>query len=580
MALTFENARRTILERISCLSAEPVSLYLAGGRILAEDITAPCDLPLFDNSAMDGFAVRQADCESGKSMPVTGYIPAGGVADGPLPAGSAIRIMTGAPIPPGADAVIPVEETREEGDAMVPTGKVKKHDHIRFQGEDVKAGERIIKRGTLLRPPEINLLASFNLAKVSVFRKARVGILSTGDELVELGQELGPGQIINSNSAALAAAVQQLGAEAVVLGIARDTIESLREKLSEGLKLDILITSAGVSAGDRDLVRVCLDELGVEQIFWKVNIKPGKPTAFGIAGQCAVFSLPGNPVSSMMTFELFVRPALLQMMGRSSVLPRPLRATLVEDQPNKAGRTRFVRVALKERNGRLWASSAGDQNTGIVRTLVAADALVMIPSDCAKLAAGTEVDVFIYGDMSSWQTFGRYGFQVPAVSFVAKSGTGKTTLVEKVIAELKGRGYRVGVIKHDAHRFEIDHPGKDSYRLTAAGAATMLITSPEKLALVKQHPLSPPLDELLPTYFSDVDIVVTEGFKRSALPKIEVHRQERSKTLLCRGEDNDPHLLAVASDEPLSLDVPVLDLNDAAAVCDFVETKFLRPAAN
>jgi molybdopterin-guanine dinucleotide biosynthesis protein B/molybdopterin-guanine dinucleotide biosynthesis protein len=165
---------------------------------------------------------------------------------------------------------------------------------------------------------------------------------------------------------------------------------------------------------------------------------------------------------------------------------------------------------------------------------------------------------------------------VKAVSFVAKSGTGKTTLLEKVIAELKRRGYRVGVIKHDAHRFDIDHPGKDSHRLTAAGADTMLISSPAKLALVKQHAASPPIEELLATYFGDVDLVLTEGFKLSGLPKIELHRKERSATLLCRGEAHDPTLLAVASDEPLALDVPLLDLNDPTAVADFVEERFLK----
>jgi molybdopterin-guanine dinucleotide biosynthesis protein MobB len=167
---------------------------------------------------------------------------------------------------------------------------------------------------------------------------------------------------------------------------------------------------------------------------------------------------------------------------------------------------------------------------------------------------------------------------VRAVSFVAKSGTGKTTLLEKVIAILKERGYRVGVIKHDAHRFDIDHPGKDSHRLTAAGADTMLISSPEKLALIRKHAASPPIEELLETYFADADIVLTEGFKKSSMPKIELHRRERSEALLCRGEEHDPTLIAVASDEPLQLDVPLLDLNDAAAVADFVEARFLKQA--
>jgi molybdopterin-guanine dinucleotide biosynthesis protein MobB len=165
---------------------------------------------------------------------------------------------------------------------------------------------------------------------------------------------------------------------------------------------------------------------------------------------------------------------------------------------------------------------------------------------------------------------------VKALSFVAKSGTGKTTLLEKVIAALKERGYKVGAVKHDAHSFNIDHPGKDSYRLAAAGADTMLVASPEKLALIKRHAVAPPVEELLATYFNDVDIVLTEGFKKSALPKIELHRRERSATLLCRGEEHDPTLLAVASDSALELDVPVLDLNDAAQVADFIEEKFLR----
>lgn len=167
---------------------------------------------------------------------------------------------------------------------------------------------------------------------------------------------------------------------------------------------------------------------------------------------------------------------------------------------------------------------------------------------------------------------------VKAVSFVAKSGTGKTTLLEKVIVELKGRGYRVGAIKHDAHRFDIDHPGKDSHRLTAAGADTMLISSPEKLALVKRHAASPPVEELLATYFDDMDIVLTEGFKESSLPKIELHRRERSPTLLCRGGNRDPMLLAVASDSPLELDVPVLDINDPGSVADFIVRRFLSGA--
>lgn len=391
MSKSFEDARTLILSQVPPLAVERVDLLDAVGRAIADPFDASLDLPRFDNSAMDGYAVRAEDCHSGAVLPVIGYIPAGGRAEPALQPGCAVKIMTGAPLPPGADAVIPFEET-DSGDATVSIcGKVEKRDHIRFRGEDISAGQRVMEAGTTLRPPEISLLASFGCARVSVYGKPKVAILSTGDELVELGQPLSDETIVNSNSWSLAAAVKEIGAEPVMLGIARDNLESLREKLAAGLSCDVLITSAGVSAGDRDLVREVLNELDVQQLFWKVDIKPGRPTAFGMKGQVPVFSLPGNPVSSMITFEEFVRPALLKMMGHRHVLKPLIKATLKQPVKKKPGRTHFMRVTVFAENGDLVVASSGDQNTGILRTMMRANAIAILPAERDAFAAGEVV---------------------------------------------------------------------------------------------------------------------------------------------------------------------------------------------
>ncbi len=390
----FEDARRIVLENIVPLGSQLVPLHDALGRAAAEDIAAAWDMPAWDNSAMDGFAIRAVDCGT---LPVTlrisGYLPAGESATEGVEAGCAVKIMTGAPIPPGCDAVVPFEETEEKDDSVTLTRSVSPGQHIRLKGEDVAAGTLFLAAGRRIGPPEISMLASFGKALVPVHRRARVGIVSTGDELLELGAAPRPGAIINSNAHALAAALREIGAEPVLLGIARDNLESHREKLSAGLSCDALITSAGVSAGDRDLVRDVLAELGVEQLFWKVKMKPGHPTAFGRKGNVPVFALPGNPVSTMVAFEQFVRPALLKMMGHTRIVRPLLKAVLTEGLRKKAGRVHFVRVEVEVRNGRLHARSAGDQNTGILNTMLRADAIAMLPADRTAIAAGEEVDI-------------------------------------------------------------------------------------------------------------------------------------------------------------------------------------------
>ncbi|MEA5113207.1 MAG: gephyrin-like molybdotransferase Glp [Geobacteraceae bacterium] len=392
---TFAEARKIILDSVKPLGVERVQILEAAGRVLAEDIIAPWDMPLWDNTAMDGYAVRSEDCGSPTVLRLAGFLPAGGNMTETLQPGTAVKILTGAPIPPGADAVVQVEETEESGGSVTIRIPVKKRDHIRFKGEDVKTGEVILPAGTVLRPSEISMLASFGKVFVPVHRKVRVAVLSTGDELVEPGEALAPGKIINSNSPALAACVRQAGGIPIMLGIARDNPESLREKLAEGLQADVLITSAGVSAGDRDYVRDILDELGLKQLFWKVDIKPGRPTAFGLHDGTPVFSLPGNPVSSLLTFEEFVRPALLRMMGHQRVLRPLVIATLKEGIRKKPGRVNFLRVAVEQDNGRFLAWSPGKQDTGYLKTLLLADGIAVIPAECGDLSAGDQVEVHL-----------------------------------------------------------------------------------------------------------------------------------------------------------------------------------------
>jgi molybdopterin molybdotransferase len=399
---SFIEARRIILQHVHALGSERRSLFEASGRVIAEEVIAPREMPQEDNSAMDGYAVRAADCrEPGTVLRLCGYLPAGASAVGmTVTPGTAVKIMTGAPIPHGADAVVPFEKTSEQQEAVEIHASVRAGDHIRVRGEDIAAGEAVIPCGTVLRPPEVGLLASFGRVMVPVFRRARVAVLSTGDELVEAGEAPAPGKIINSNSLALAAALQEIGAEPILLGIARDNRKSHLEKIAEGLRADAMVTSAGVSTGDRDLVRPVLAELGVEPVFRTVKIRPGRPTAFGMKGEVPVFSLPGNPVATMITFEEFVRPALLKMMGHRRVLKPLLRAILREEVRKKPGRLQFLRVRIEVRDGEYLATISGDQNTGILKSMVRADALALLPEEAEVFAPGDPVEVHLLGQDS------------------------------------------------------------------------------------------------------------------------------------------------------------------------------------
>ena len=397
MAKSLEDARRIIIENVATLETESVGLLELVGRSSAEEIRAPWDLPRWDNSEMDGFAIAASDCQSTTSLQVVGYIPAGVSAETvSVNPGTAVRIMTGAPVPAECGAIVPIENTDGGEDSVTIVKTVQPGDYIRTRGGDIAAGELMIPLGTVLRPAEINLLAAFGHVEMKVYRQPRVGILSTGDELVAPGETAGSGQIIDSNAYSLAAAVKELGGIPQLLGIARDDHASLKQKITLGLQADALITSAGISTGDRDLVNETLKEVGVEQLFWRVAMKPSGPTAFGVQAGQPVFSLPGNPVSSMIGFEELVRPALLKMMGQN-VLFRPLRKAIAKTTLlNTSGKLRFLRVKATETDEGLIVESAGNQNTGILSTMIRANAFAVLSADRERVNCGEEVDVHFF----------------------------------------------------------------------------------------------------------------------------------------------------------------------------------------
>jgi molybdopterin molybdotransferase len=400
--ISVRDALDRVLEGLPRLGGEQVALTAARGRVLAVDVSAPRDVPPFRNSAMDGYAVVSADLAAATAerpvrLAVLETVGAGAMPSHPLRAGAAVRIMTGAPMPDGADAVVRVEDTHEAGDAVDIRVAAPPGAHVRQPGEDMRAGERVLGAGRTLRPADVGLLASMNLASVRVVRRARVAIVATGDELVEVGTPLGPGQIVNSNAYTLAAAVEEAGGEPIITGIVRDRPELIRAAFAEAITADVVLSTGGVSVGNFDFVRGCLAELGYQERFWKVAQKPGKPLTFGLCGRVPVFGLPGNPVSSLVCFHLYVVPALRTMARCERVHLPTAGATLVDTVRTAAGLTEFVRCTLEGPPDAYRARSTGTQSSGVLRSLSLGDALIVAAPETETLAAGSRVRVLMLG---------------------------------------------------------------------------------------------------------------------------------------------------------------------------------------
>lgn len=392
-------AQKVVLDATAVLGLEKISILDALGRVLGEDIVAERDNPPWNNSAMDGFAVRWDDIKQEHAIqkPVTlaviEDVPAGKMPSKTVGAGQAIRIMTGAPIPQGADTVLKVEDTEHTPDSVRVFKPEPRGSNIRPQGEDVKKGECIIARGTPIRPGEAGMLAILAKSFIFAYQRPRVAILSTGDELADLDERFSEEKIINSNSYGIAAAVQEAGGIPFLLGIARDTPAALKEKISHGLNADILVLSGGVSMGDYDFTKAVFRDLGAEMNFWKLAIRPGQPLAFGkIQGKLA-FGLPGNPVSSMVTFEQLVRPAMLKMSGHRSYGRPVVNAVFQEKFSKRTDRRHFLRGILTREDGVFKVRTTGDQGSGILTSMVKANCLIDVPVEVERLNPGDQVVV-------------------------------------------------------------------------------------------------------------------------------------------------------------------------------------------
>jgi molybdopterin molybdotransferase len=383
--LTIDEALRAVLERVHPLRAEAIPLGSAAGRVLAADARAVVDLPPFPSSAMDGFAVRAADTPG--RLPVVARVAAGRPAPHPLAAGEAMAIATGGVVPEGADAVVPVEYVSEDGNTVeVPA--VAADTNVRPRARDIATGAVVVLAGTVLGPAQLGALAAAGIAEVACSVRPRVSIVTTGTELRAPGESLAPGQIYESNGVMLAAAVSSAGAEVLSAASAADDEDEHRALLEHGLEADVLVTSGGVSVGPHDLVRSIEAELGVEEVFWRVAVKPGKPISFGVRGATLVFGLPGNPVSSLVCFELFVRPALRALQGIGEPGPTYAVGELVTTVPRNAERDEFVRARARLDDGRVVLEPVTGQESHMIAHAAAADALVHVPRGQGDLAAG------------------------------------------------------------------------------------------------------------------------------------------------------------------------------------------------
>ena len=397
-SMPVEKAREHIRAFLSPVTVvERLHIRAALGRVLAQDVISPVNVPQHDNSAMDGYAVRFADlkADAETALKIIGTSFAGKPFEGTTGPGQAVRIMTGAVIPFGADTVIQQERAKASGEQVAVLPVPKRGTNTRSAGEDLRAGEAALKRGQPVRPAEIGMMASLGIGEVAVYRKLRVAFFSTGDELVAIGTPLGPGQIYDSNRYTIHGLLLRLGCEVLDMGVIRDTPQDVERAFKEAAQAaDVVITSGGVSVGEADYVKQILDRLG-EVLFWKIAMKPGRPLAYGKIGNAHFFGLPGNPVAVMVTFYQFVRDALLHLQGQTRVTPLPTQKVVCTSPIKKApGRTEFQRgILARDANGQWSVRTTGDQGSGILSSMSQANCFIILPTDEGNVPAGSTVDV-------------------------------------------------------------------------------------------------------------------------------------------------------------------------------------------
>jgi molybdopterin molybdotransferase len=398
-----EEALKNILDAVSPLGLEKVNILDALRRVIGEDVYAGRAIPPKDNSAMDGYALRAEDTRGASEetpviMEVVEDIPAGSIPEKRIGPGQAARIMTGAPVPEGADAVVRMEDSRKENSRVAILVGVKVGRDIRRAGEDVQPGEKVISRGEVIRPAEVGMLAALGRSFISVHQRPLIAVVATGDELTDIDEPPSPWKIVSSNSYSLAALVLDCGAVPMQIGIANDRREDLIAKFRAAMRADLIVSSGGVSVGDYDLVKEVMKEEGNRMQFWRVAMKPGRPLAFGAMGEVPIVGLPGNPVSSMVSFEQFIRPAILKMMGHANLFRRTVRARLGEDIIKKSGIRHFIRARICREEDGYAVVTTGDQGSGILKSMVRANGLIILSEEVTKVRAGGMVTVQLLDD--------------------------------------------------------------------------------------------------------------------------------------------------------------------------------------
>jgi molybdopterin molybdotransferase len=403
--ITFDEAHKIVMDSVGVLPSEQRAILDAAGMTLAEDIVSQDNIPFVANSAMDGYAVRSEDLvgasrENPVSLRVIEEVPAGRVGTQKLQRGEAVRIMTGAPVPPSADAVVMQEETEDCNESVKVMTPVHKGENVRPEGEDIRKGETVLKKGRLLAPADIGILASVGIGNVNVIKRPEVAIFATGNEIIGVEEPLEAGKVRNSNRYSLLPLMRAFGAQPIDLGIATDDAGKLREKIEQALTKDILVTTGGVSVGKYDLVRTVLEDLGMETKFWRVAMKPGKPLLFGQLKGVTVFGLPGNPVSCFVQAELFIRPAIQKMSGRQQPAPLWVEAELTARVESKGGRAAFITAHAEFRDGRFFATPTLKQGSGKLSSASSANSLIYLSMDETAAAERQTVKLILF---SSWQ---------------------------------------------------------------------------------------------------------------------------------------------------------------------------------
>ena len=580
-----KEALKLILEAILTLETIKLPLAKACGYIAGKDIYATENIPGFNRSAMDGYTLRSPDTAKatnkdplqlqvvGNIHPSTARLPS-------VQKGQAAGIMTGGAIPEEADAVVRQEDVILNDRTIEIQAPVKAGQYISSKGKDIKKGALIILAGQPLTPAVLGTLASLHISEVHVTKRPEVSILAIGNELIDIQERSTDHNIVASNLYMLSAMIKECGGTIHSAKISRNEKKAIGKNIERGLISDMLITTGGSANSHSDLTRSLIEDIGVDLRFTGVSMLPGKGTAFGLYNNKPVFVLPGTPGAVFVAFYSLVLPALLCLMGREVGGTSPVTAILELDIKKRAGIEHLVQGLVRRIDSLYYVLPFVGRTIETFSAMNRANGLIIVNPDQAVMKRGEKVLVqplALQEDHLSENGAQQHRWlssrkTPPLISVVGKSDAGKTTLLEKLVGKLKTRGYLIGTIKHDVHGFDIDHEGKDSWRHKHAGAHTVAISSPMKVAIIKDVAAEESLDGLATKYFSDVDIILTEGYKRENNPKIEVFRSYVHDKPLCT---NDSRLIALVSDISLDLGVPCFGLEDIDQLADLVESKFL-----